>query len=379
MIHRASPNNALHDLPPKSDPNNPKLTDLENPELLKASIKANRLLAELKGYCQTLPNPQLLINTIVLQESKDSSEIENIVTTQDELYRAAASIDSASALSSNTREVLLYREALYTGLELMQSRGMTTNTMISIMQKLKNTSASIRKITGTKLANPITGEVIYTPPEGEMLIRDKLSALEKFINDDQDDIDPLIKMALAHYQFEAIHPFEDGNGRTGRILNVLFLVHKDLLTIPVLFLSSFIIKHKNEYYRLLREVTEKQNWQEWILYILSAISETSALTLKKIYEIQKLKEELIPLIKDALKDSYNRDLVELIFSHPYVKIKALEQNGIAKRQTASAYLQKLAKADILRPIKVGKEYYYINHRLMKIISENEDLKQSEVT
>jgi len=366
MTHRITPNNALAELPPK--------IDLENPELLKASIKANRLLAELKGYCQTLPNPLLLINTVVLQESKDSSEIENIVTTQDELYQAAASIDSASVPSSNTREVLLYREALYAGLELMQSRGLTTNTMISIMQKLKNSSASVRKITGTKLANPLTGEVIYTPPEGEILIRDKLSALEKFINDDQDNIDPLIKMALMHYQFEAIHPFEEGNGRTGRILNVLFLVHQNLLTIPVLFLSSFIIKHKNEYYRLLREVTEKQNWQDWILYILFAIAETSALTLRKISEIQKLKEELIPLVKDALKDSYSRDLVELIFSYPYVKIKALEQNGIAKRQTASTYLQKLAKADILRPIKVGKEYYYINHRLMKIISESENSK-----
>lgn len=362
MHLRTSPHNNLQDLPPQFN--------LENPELLKASIKASRLLAELKGYCQTLPNPLLLINTIVLQESKNSSEIENIVTTQDELYRAAASIDNESTPSSNTREVLLYREALYAGLELVQSRGMTTNTMISIMQKLKNTSASIRKTTGTKLANPLTEEVIYTPPEGEMLIRDKLSALEKFINDDKDDIDPLIKMALMHYQFEAIHPFIDGNGRTGRILNVLFLVHKDLLTIPVLFLSSFIIKHKNEYYRLLREVTEKQNWHEWILYMLSAISETSSITLTKIYEIQKLKEEIIPLVKDALKDSYSRDLVELIFSYPYVKIKALEKNGIAKRQTASTYLQKLAKANILKPIKVGKEYYYINHRLMKIISEN---------
>ena len=239
------------------------------------------------------------------------------------------------------------------------------------MQKLKHTTAGIRKTTGTRLANPTTNEIIYTPPEGEDIIRNKLAELEIFIHDDERDIDALIKMALMHYQFEAIHPFADGNGRTGRILNVLFLVDKGLLNLPVLYLSSFIIKHKKEYYKLLREVTEQGNWQEWILYMLSAISETAALTLRKISSIQKLKGEIMVKAKEALKGSYNRDFVELIFSYPYVKIKTLEQNGIAQRQTASVYLQKLTAADILHSVRLGKEMYYINYKLMEIISSAE--------
>jgi len=358
---RAKPFNLLPDLPPK--------IDLESPVLLKASIKANRLLAELKGYCQTLPDPRLLINTIVVQESKDSSEIENIVTTQDELYRAIVSTDDPHAFSPATKEVLLYREALYHGLDTMQKRGLTTNALVAIMQKLKNTTEEIRKMPGTKLANPVTGETIYTPPDGEDLIRRKLFALEKFIHDDKEGIDTLIKIALIHYQFEAIHPFSDGNGRTGRILNVLYLVHENLLTLPVLYLSSYIIKNKNLYYKLLREVTEKQNWNEWILFMLTSISETSTFTLQKINAIQKLKDETSAQVKSVLNNSYSRDLLDLLFSFPYVKIKVLEANGIAQRQTASVYLKKLSKAGILRPIKIGKEWYYINYRLMDIITK----------
>lgn len=271
-------------------------------------------------------------------------------------------------VSSATKEVLMYKEALYAGLNLLEKRGLTTNTLISIMQKLKNTTAGIRQGTGTRLAKPVTNEIIYTPPEGEELLREKLAALERFIHNDSDGTDPLIKLALMHYQFEAIHPFADGNGRTGRIMNVLYLVHLDLLPLPVLYLSSFIIQHKSEYYRLLREVTEQANWNAWILYMLRAISETAALSLKKIKEIQHLKEEIIVKTKEVLKSSYNRDLVDLLFCHPYVKIKTLEQNNIGHRQTSSTYLQKLAKADVLHKLKLGKEIYYINHRLMKIIS-----------
>ena len=257
---------------------------------------------------------------------------------------------------------------MYIGLELLEKRGFSTNTMISIMQKLKNTTSSIRRTTGTRLSNPITKEIIYTPPEGEELIRKKLAELEKFIHNDKDDIDPLIKMALMHYQFEAIHPFADGNGRTGRILNVLYLVQKQLLPLPVLYLSSFIIKHKNEYYKLLRQVTENNNWHEWIIYMLSAVSETAALTLNKISSIQKLKEEIIAKARGVLKNSYSRDFIELIFSYPYIKIKTLEINGIAQRQTASVYLQKLTAAGILHSVKIRKEMYYINYKLMDIIS-----------
>ncbi|MEP7264833.1 MAG: Fic/DOC family N-terminal domain-containing protein [Bacteroidota bacterium] len=361
MIKPTEPHNTLRDLPPK--------INLESPQLLKAGIKASRLLAELKGYCQTLPDPKLLINTIVLQESKDSSAIENIVTTQDELYRAVASIDDGTGFGSATKEVLLYREALYNGLDLMEKRGLTTNTLIAIMQKLKYTTEGIRKTTGTRLANPATKEIIYTPPEGEVLIREKLASLENFIHSEIDDIDALIKMALIHYQFEAIHPFSDGNGRTGRILNVLFLVHKKLLNIPVLYLSSYIIQNKNDYYRLLREVTEKQNWNDWILFMLKAVSETAALTLEKISAIHMLKKEMSVQVKNVLKNSYNSEMVDLIFSYPYMKIRILEKNGIAQRQTASTYLQKLSQAKILSPYKIGKEMYFINHRLMEVISK----------
>lgn len=356
-----NPHNDLPDLPPK--------INLETPTILKATIKANRLLGELKGYCQTLPDPRLLINTVILQESKDSSAIENIVTTQDELYRAIVSIEDSQGISSSTKEVLLYREAIYKGLAKLENTSLlTTNTMVGIMQQLKNTEEGIRKGIGTRLANPQTKKIIYTPPEGEDLIRRKLFALEKFIHDEKNELDPLIKMALMHYQFEAIHPFSDGNGRTGRILNVLYLVQQKLLTLPVLYLSSYIINNKSDYYRLLREVTEEQNWEEWILYMLNAIAETSSFTLKKIDDIQKLKESVTAQVKSVLKASYKSELVDLIFSFPYVKIKALEDNNIAKRQTASTYLQQLAKANILQPIKIGKEMYYINQKLMNIIS-----------
>ncbi len=358
---RTEPYNTLPPLPPK--------TDLESAGLLKRAIKASRLLAELKGYCQTLPDPKLLINTVVLQESKDSSAIENIVTTQDELYRAVAALDDGIDFGSATKEVLQYREALYSGLELMDKRGLTTNTLVSVMQKLKHTRVGIRNTTGTRLANPVTKEIIYTPPEGESLIREKLTSLEKFIHNDKDDIDALIKMALIHYQFEAIHPFADGNGRTGRILNVLYLVHKNLLNIPVLYLSSYIIQNKNDYYRLLREVTEKQNWNEWIEFMLDAVSETSTLTLEKITAIHSLKKQTAVEVKAVLKTSYNSELVDLMFSYPYLKIKILEVNGIGHRQTSSGYLQKLAGEKILRPLKIGKEWYYINHRLMDVISK----------
>jgi Fic family protein len=361
-FNREKPYNELPDLPP--------VANLETAEILKATIKANRLLGELKGYCQTLPDPRLLINTIILQESKDSSAIENIVTTQDELYKAVISHDEIISISSATKEVLLYREALYFGLEKLRKNGLlTANIMIGIMQRLKGTLEEIRKTTGTKLANPLTKEVIYAPPEGEELIRRKIFALEKFIHADADGLDPLIKMALIHYQFEAIHPFSDGNGRTGRILNVLYLVQQKLLILPVLYLSSYIIKHKTEYYSLLRDVTEKNKWEDWVLYMLNAISETSTFTLNKIDAIQKLKEETALKTKEIMKSSYNRELVDLIFSFPYVKIKALEKNNIAKRQTASVYLQQLAKGNILKPIKVGKEMYYINQKLMKLITE----------
>ena len=360
-FHKDVPYNVLPDLPPKAN--------LETSEIFKLTIQANKLLAELKGYCQTLPNPDLLLNTIILQESKESSAIENIVTTQDELYKASLNI--ADKIKNHAaKEVIQYREAMYWGLAQMQKNGfITTNILVGIMQKLRNTNEDVRKNVGTKLANPSTKDIVYTPPEGEETIRKKLAELEKFINDENySDLDPLIKMALIHYQFEAIHPFSDGNGRTGRILNVLYLVNEDLLGLPVLYLSKYIIQNKPDYYRLLREVTENGNWNDWVKFVLIGVSETARITLSKINAILQTKEKMQPVIKDILKSSYSKELVDLLFSYPYIKIKILEENGIAKRQTAAGYLRKIEAAGVLLSVKIGTEVYYINHQLMTILS-----------
>jgi Fic family protein len=356
------PYNSLPDLPPKAN--------LETPDIFKQIIKANKLLAELKGYCQTLPNPNLLLNTIVLQESKESSAIENIVTTQDELYKASLNITDRIK-NPAAKEVIQYREAMYWGLNQMNKNGLiTTNLLVGIMQKLRDTDDNIRRNPGTKLANPSTKAVVYTPPEGEEIIRQKLAELEKFINDDEySDLDPLVKMAVIHYQFEAIHPFSDGNGRTGRILNVLYLINKDLLGLPVLYLSRYIIQNKPDYYRLLREVTENQNWEGWIKFVLKGVGETAEMTLSKINAILKLKQDAQPIIKEALKASFSKELVDLLYSYPYIKTSILDENSIAKRQTAAEYLKKIEKTGLLHSVKLGKEVYYINQGLMSVLSE----------
>ena len=359
---KETPYNSLPDLPPSHN--------LETIAIFKATIKANRLLAELKGYCQTLPNPEMLLNTIVLQESKESSAIENIVTTQDELYKATLNLTD-KIKNPAAKEVIQYREAMYWGLEKMKKNGLiTTNLLVGIMQKLRRTDNNIRNNIGTKLANPTNNTIVYTPPEGELIIRKKLTELEKFINDeDYSDLDNLIKLALIHYQFEAIHPFSDGNGRTGRILNVLFLVNKDLLGLPILYLSKYIIQNKPDYYRLLREVTENRNWEGWILFVLEGVAETAAMTLNKINAILSAKEKSQPIIKEVLKGSYSKEIVDLLFSHPYIKTSVLEENHIAKRQTAAEYLKKIEKIGLLYSIKIGKEVYYINQQLMQILAE----------
>ncbi len=333
------------------------------------ALRANRLLAELKGFCQTLPNPQLLLNTIVLQESKESSAIENIVTTQDELYKATLMGDLVK--NQAAREVLQYRQAMYWGMEQLQRNGIiTTNLLVGIMQKIRFSNDNIRKNPGTKLSNPLTGKVVYTPPEREDIIRTKLAALERFINDPEaSSLDPLIKMALIHYQFEAIHPFSDGNGRTGRILNILYLIQQELIGLPVLYLSKYIIENKADYYRLLREVTEDENWAEWVLYVINGVAGTAQTTLQKIRNILALKESAEKEIKVAMGNTASKELVELLFSYPYIKISVLEDYGIAKRQTASNYLKKIEQTGWVTGIKVWKEVYYINTRLIDILSK----------
>jgi len=355
------PYNDLPDLPPKAN--------LETPAIFKATIRANKLLAELKGFCQTLPNPELLLNTIVLQESKESSAIENIVTTQDELYKATLMGDNIK--NQPAKEVLQYREAMYWALEELKNKGfIATNLIVGIMQKLRNTQDTIRKNPGTKLSNPSNELIVYTPPEGEDIIRKKLQALENFMNDNElSDLDPLVKMALIHYQFEAIHPFSDGNGRTGRILNILYLINQNLMGLPVLYLSKYIIENKNDYYRLLREVTETQNWHDWVLYVVNGIAQTSSTTLIKIKKILELKAVAEAELKDKMGSVFTRELNDLLFSYPYIKISVLEEIGIAKRQTASLYLQKIEECGWLSSFKLGREIYYINQKLIDVLSK----------
>jgi Fic family protein len=352
------------ELPYNQIPALPPAIKLETEKVLKTALQANKFLAELKGYCQTLPNPNLLLNTIILQESKDSSAIENIVTTQDELYRAILNpLDNSPA----TKEVIRYREAVYTGLsELNTAPVFTGRLALKIMQRIKNTTAGYRTLSGTRLANPSSNKIVYTPPDPEV-IADKIKDWEKFINNN-DTLDPLVIMGLMHYQFEAIHPFADGNGRTGRILNVLYLVHAGLLTLPVLYHSTYIIQHKETYYKKLRMVTEEDQWEEWILFMLEAVRDTAKNTLQLIKGIVKLKEETLEKVKAVSQKLPAHELNELIFSYPYVKIKTLIDKNIAKRQTASGYLQQLEELKILHSLKEGREIYYINHQLMKLLT-----------
>ncbi len=350
-FNRQQPYNDLPLLPPT--------TELETRAVLKQAISANRVLANLRGLAAKIPNQGLLINSIVLQEARLSSEIENIVTTNDELYRAAANGDGKT--DPHTKEVLRYREALYFGFKALRERPLNSNLFIELVQLIKQVDIGIRAIPGTALKNDL-GEVIYTPPVGEAVIRDKLANLEQFIHAD-DGLDPLVKMAVMHYQFEAIHPFPDGNGRTGRILNLLFLVEQQLLDIPVLFLSRYIITHRQDYYAGLRGVTEAQDWERWVLFMLKAVESTAQQTFEQVNRILALMEEVRELVQREAESIYSKDLVETIFMQPYTKIAFLVEAGIAKRQTASRYLQTLAAMGILREEQVGREKYYINDAL----------------
>lgn len=339
----------------------PPRAELESKAVLKQAIAANRMLANLRGLAAQIPNQGVLINSIVLQEARLSSEIENIVTTNDELYRADADADGKTDL--HTKEVLRYRQALNHGFRELQGQGrpLSTNLFIEIVQIIKEVAFGIRKVPGTALKNE-RGEVVYTPPVGEAVIRDKLSNLEQFMHA-QDELDPLVKMAVMHYQFEAIHPFEDGNGRTGRILNLLYLVDQGLLDIPVLFLSRYIIANKPAYYEGLRRVTEGQDWENWILFMLRAVESTAQQTFAQLTRIRALMEAVREQVQVQAPGIYSKDLVEAIFVHPYTKIQFLVDAGIAKRQTASSYLQTLAGLGLLRASKQGREMYYINDAL----------------
>ncbi len=356
-MDRTRPYNDLPLLPPT--------VELETPAVLKKAIAANKKLAELKGLVKSIPNQAMLINGLGLQEAKLSSEIENIVTTNDELYQAAA--DEKLAIDPHAKEVLRYRQAVWHGFESLKNKPLATNLFIEIAQIIKDEKIGIRQLPGTKLANS-SGEVIYTPPEGESIIRDKLSNFEHFLHEEE-GIDYLIKLAVLHYQFEAIHPFVDGNGRTGRIINILFLVEKGLLDIPILFLSRYILQHRIEYYEGLRNVTEKGAWVDWVLYMLDAIEKTASDTQQRVNQIIETMGEVKKLILAKAHKIYSKDLLEVLFTNPYCKIRFLEEAGIAKRQTAGTYLQTLEDIGLLRSVKIGREQYYINIELINILSK----------
>ena len=341
--------------------------DLESKAVLKLAIAANKALAELKGAGELVPNQAVLIQSIGLQEAKLSSEIENIVTTNDELYRAFA--NQGGKTDSHTKEVLRYNEALWHGFSNIrdQNRPLTTNLFEELFQIIKKSNAGVRKTPGTKLANS-RGEVIYTPPEGEAVLRDKLANLEKFIYT-EDGIDPLVKLAVIHYQFEAIHPFTDGNGRTGRILNILYLIEQNLLDIPILYLSRYIIENKNDYYIGLRQITEKGKWESWILYMLQAIEKTARETRQRILDIRDMLQADIEKVRTELPKIYSKDLLELVYRQPYCKIRFLEEAGIAQRQTASSYLKELERIGVLEAIKIGREIYYINGKFLNLLTK----------
>ena len=343
----------------------PPDADLETKTALKQSAKANRALAELKGYAGTIPNKHILINAIMISEAKDSSAIENIITTHDDLYKA---MSDASGASSAAKEVVSYRTALWFGYEQVKVRKMlTTNMIVEIQGAIEKNHAGIRKLPGTVLMNERTSETIYTPPSGEDKIRTLLGNLEKYVNEDFDDIDPLIKLAVIHYQFESIHPFYDGNGRTGRIINILYLVLKGLLDSPILYLSSYIIRNKSAYYKFLQEVRTKGNWEDWIIYILTGIEETAEETLKIVKKINGEVKTMSAEIKEKLPKLYSKELIDLLFYEFYTKITYIEKGLSVSRKTAVSYLNALEKKGFLISEKIGKERIYQNKRLYDLI------------
>lgn len=350
----------LSELPPKRN--------LETIRILKRVNDANRELAVLKGYARTIPNQNILVRALGLQEAKDSSEIESIITTTDELYRAELFKDES--ISPQTKEVRNYAEALFRGYNLLsQGQILTTNNICAVQRVLEGNGAGLRRQAGTTLKNAATGQIVYTPPQNPDDIVRLMTNLEQVINVDEvwPDVDPLIKMAAIHYQFESIHPFYDGNGRTGRILNVLYLVLKGLLDTPILYLSRYIISHKGEYYRRFQLVREQDDWESFVLFMLDAVVETSRMTAHTVQDIDRAMLETKHRIKSEFP-FYSRDLNEAIYLYPYTRIGYLQSSLKIARNTAASYLNKLAYAGILRRVQRGHNVYFVNVRLFDILS-----------
>lgn len=342
--------------------------DLETKKVLKALPSAHAALAELKGIASTIPNQNILINTLALQEAKDSSAIENIITTHDDLYKSELNFGAINSLQA--KEVQNYISALKKGFELISNtRLLTNNSILQIQGVLEDNKAGFRKLPGTALKNAATGETVYTPPQNYEDITRLMSNLERYINEpEMQDCDPLIKMAVIHFQFESIHPFYDGNGRTGRIINILYLILEKLQTLPILYLSNYIIKHKPDYYRLLQNVRDDNSWEEWLLFMINAVEETSKDTINLIIKIK----ELMLSFKHRLRDNYkfySQDLLNNLFKHPYTKIEFVVNDLGVSRLTAANYLNKLAEDKILRKSKLGTGNYYINDELFNLLTK----------
>ena len=339
--------------------------DLKTPRILESLNEASRSLAELKGFANSIPNQYILINAITINEAKDSSEIENIVTTHDSIYKV---LTESGFKDESAKEVVDYRSAIWRGYEIIKEKEfISTNILVELQGMIEHNKAGIRKNPVTKLINSKTGEVIYTPPQDEKEIRDLLKNLEDYINEN-DDVDPLIKMALIHYQFESIHPFYDGNGRTGRILNVLYLVLNNLLDSPILYLSNYINKNKDEYYRLFTEFRENSNYEDWIIYILKGIEETSKNTIELIKLIQEEMEAYKQDFITKLPKIYSEELLDSLFYEVYTRINYIEERCHVTRQTAATYLNSLVEAGLLEFEKIGRESIYKNTRLINLLS-----------
>lgn len=360
------PYNDLPALPPASE--------YETKAVLRATIAARAAIAALDQAALRMPNPAVLINSIPLLEAQASSEIENIVTTTDELFRYAQG--PSESASPETKETLRYRAALFSGLESVQQRPLSVSTAVEVCTIIHRREMGIRRLPGTFIGNPTSKKAIYTPPSGETVIRDKLANWESFLHQSE-GLDPLIVMAIAHYQFEAIHPFEDGNGRTGRILNILFLVHAQLLRSPILYLSRYIIQQKDDYYRLLLAVTREQAWEDWILFMLNGLRETAMNTLRKIDEIQDLQDRVRQEIRDLTTAGSNSDLLNVLFENPYCRIANVIERCHVSRPTATSWLNALVEGGVLMSLKVGRDRLFINARFFEVLARYEPLDREQ--
>lgn len=355
-------------------PHLPLKQDIETKAVLKKLALAHKALAELNGVAETIPNEVIILNTLSLQEAKDSSAIENIITTHDELFSSDSF--ARNFTSSAAKEVYNYATALKDGFSVVKKQGLLTcNQIIDIQSTLEETRTGFRKLPGTELKNEQTGEIVYTPPQSFDEITDYMSNLEAFINDGElCDWDPLVKMAVIHHQFESIHPFYDGNGRTGRIINILFLVKEGLLNLPILYLSRYINQNKGTYYKLLQETRTTQNWEPWLMYMLEAIEQTSIQTSAIVRGIKGLMMQHKKKIRAELPKIYSQDLINNLFKHPYTKIDFVVQDLQVTRKTAAKYLHSLCDAGFLSEIKIGKEIYFLNNELFQLLANVSSLK-----